>query len=307
MTPQEALQILEERATHLANVEYDEIMYLLQHGIRRIPIPVARLFQGALIDRVRPNIGENLFTCTDDLTYIKNEQVIQEKLTEFGRGNCPHQSMFYGALETTEIREQRLTALAETSALYQDPAGVNLAGELYTVSRWRTIQELQVVEMVFSPGAIAASRDTERGFHNQVALLAAHGLGDEAFLREFLVFISGQFARHKQTHHDYKISAAYTNAVLFHRDISGVSYPSVQTKYKGWNLVLPPSTVDQYLVLESAVTQRLHKNAPHMYINNHMECTDPLRDLQQLNWLPTDPVHIAGQEEIRAELFRQQV
>ncbi|MFD2872007.1 hypothetical protein ACFS5N_05975 [Mucilaginibacter ximonensis] len=307
MTPQEALQTLEERATHLETVAYDEIMYLLQHGIRRIPIPVARLFRGALIDRVRPNIGENLFTSVDELTYIKNEQVIRERLTEFGRGNCPHQPMFYGAIETTEIPEQRITALAETSTLYQDPAGINLEGELYTVSRWRTTQELQVVEMVFSPGAIAASPDTERAFHNQVALLAAHGLGDEAFLRKFLVFISGQFARPKRTHHDYKISAAYTNAVLRHPDINGVSYPSVQTEYKGWNLVLPPSTVEQHLTLESTITQRLHKNAPHMYINNHMECIDPLRDPHQLNWLPTDPIHIAVPEEIHAALFPPQV
>jgi len=302
MTPEEALKTLEERATHLQDVEYEEIMYLLQHGIRRIPIPVGKLYRGALIDRVRPNDGKNLFANIDDLTYIKKEQIIREKLTEFGRGNCPHQPMFYGAIESTEIPQQRITALAETSTLYQNPAGVNIEGELYTVSRWRTTEELQVAEMVFSPGAIAASQDTAKAFQNQVVLLAAQGVGDEAFLREFLVFVSGQFARHKQTHHDYKISAAYTNAVLQHPNISGVSYPSVQTGYQGWNLVLPPAIVEQALTLESAITQRLYKNAPYMFVNNHMECVNPLSDPQELNWLPTNPVHIAGQKEIHAGL-----
>jgi len=304
MTPQEALKALEERATHLADVDYEEIKYLMRQGIKRIPIPVAKLHRGTLIDRVRPNNDERLFTCLDDLTYIKKEKVIKDRLTEFGRGNCPYQPMFYGAVESSQVPYQRITAIAETSELYQDLNGVSIEGELYTVSRWRNNEELQIAEMVFSPEAIAANPDTAGAFEKQIGFLAGKAEENEAFLREFLIFISRQFARKKNTHHDYKISAAYTNIVLMHPDISGVAYPSVQTHYQGENLVLPPSTVERALSLEGIITQRLHKKAPYTHINNHMECADPLRNPENFTWVPTDPVHVSSADQIRTALFR---
>ena len=116
MTAQEALRELEECSMRLAEVRYEEIMYLLKQVIQRIPIPVAKLRLGTLIDRVRPNDGEVLFDRLEQLNYITDERVIRELLTEYGRGNCPHQPMFYGAVVSTLVRQQRLTALAETSA-----------------------------------------------------------------------------------------------------------------------------------------------------------------------------------------------
>jgi hypothetical protein len=303
MTPHEALQILKERATHLHDVDYNEIVHILRQGVRRIPIPVAKIKKGTLIDRVRPNEGDKLFSCLDDLTYIKDPEVIEKKLTDFGRANCPHQPMFYGAVETTEIPQQRHTAIAETSALYQDKTGVCIEGQLYTVSRWRTTEELQLAEIVFSAGAITASPDIKRAFNNQLRFLAAQTGEDQTFLRNFLVFISEQFAREKYTHHDYKISAAYTNQVLHHPDISGIAYPSVQTLYKGENIVLLPGAVERSLVLESIATQRLHKNGSYMHINNHMDCTDPMRDPNNFKWVATDPIHIATSAEIQAVIF----
>jgi hypothetical protein len=90
-----------------------------------------------------------------------------------GVGTARINRCFTALSETTEIPQQRLTALAETSTLYQDRASVCIEGQLYTVSRWRTTEELQLAEVVFSTEAIAASADTARAFENQIRFLAA--------------------------------------------------------------------------------------------------------------------------------------
>jgi len=302
MKNSEALAQLKDISTNLEEIEYGQVVDLMRNSVKRIPIPVAKLVNNAAIDRARKNNGEILFSDISDITYISDQKVIQQLLTEFGRANCPHQSMFYGAIETSQIQHQRITAIAETSTLYQDPEGINLDGELYTISRWRSLVELEIAEMVFSEDAIVANPDIEKAFNKQVGFAKRKGV-DAAFYKEFLIFISSEFARKKESHHDYKISSAYTNLTLNHPKISGISYPSVQTGYKGENIVFPPNIVDQHLRLEAIITQRLFKNRERAFINNHMECLNPHVSLNNFMWTQTNPVHIAPRQEIDEALI----
>lgn len=72
--------------------------------------------------------------------------------------------MFYGAIESSLIGHQRITALAETSELFQNPDAINFDGELYTVSRWSNAQELFLAEIVFSKEAIDTNPDIKKAF-----------------------------------------------------------------------------------------------------------------------------------------------
>jgi hypothetical protein len=153
--------------------------------------------------------------------------------------------MFYGAIESSRINAQRVTANAETSELFQNRNGVSFDGELYTISRWRNTTELTIVEIVFAQKAIETNPDTKKAFDKQVEFAAALNEDDIAFSQEFLVFISEEFAREKPTHNDYKISTAYTELVLSDPAIHGITFPSVQTGYWGQNVVFPPAIVDQ--------------------------------------------------------------
>lgn len=270
MNKYEAFEKLKKCSQNLSTTSYEEIYDLLKNGIKRIPLPIAKLWKNAYIDRVRPNKGETLFKHINNLGYIKDKDVIKNVLTSFGRANNPHQVMFYGALETSLIDKPRLTAIAETSHLFRVPGTDCLDGEHYTVSRWETQKELLVVEVVFSEYALKNNPDIAKSFENQKNLLQEHNLEQEEidFHLDFLKFISEEFSKKVSNSEDYKISAAYTNLALLDPDVSGITYPSVQTDYFGVNIVLTPETVDQYVKPIICSTQIVYKKGMKSLIAN---------------------------------------
>jgi hypothetical protein len=303
MTNREALEELKRLSLQLDKVEYSDIVQILKQSVRKIPVPIAKLPANVPIDRVRKNIGENYFNNVhEQLSYIKDQHVIDNYLTEFGRANEPHQPMFYGAIESTLIGHQRITALAETSELLQNTEAVNFKGELYTVSRWRNTSELFLAEIVFAQEAIDINPDIKKAFEKQSDFAKQHGTDDVDFYLDFLVFISNEFARPKTSHHDYKISTAYTNLVLTNPQIHGIAYPSVQTKYYGQNIVLPPWVVDKYLTVDVLTIQRVHKNRMRTYINNVKNCQNPNDCLTDLKWVDLDAKFVAPSDKIEQYL-----
>ena len=301
MTQREGLQELERMAADLPNVAYDDIKAVMRESIRRIPLPLAIVHANSSIDRARKNDGNNLFTDVhNQLSYIRDANVLAQ-LSEFGRANQPHQALFYGSINSTAIPTARITALAETSSLMQDPTSVCLQGELYTISRWTNPQNLTVVEMVFARDAIAINPDISRAFNNQRQFVAQHGV-DVGFYTDLLIFVSEQFARRRNTHHDYKISAAYTELAFQHPDVQGIAFPSVQTHYRGQNLVFPPNIVDQHLQVSVLSVQRLHKNGALFYLNNHKNCENPQQCLNNIQWMDLPPEHIAPDQYIQQYL-----
>lgn len=306
MTNKEALVKLKELSNQLDIVDYADIIYLLKESIRKIPIPVAKMPPKTSIDRIRKNINDAPFTDVyNQLSYIKDQYVIDKYLTEFGRANEPHQAMFYGAIESSLIGHQRITALAETSEVFQNPSAVDFVGELYTISRWINANELYLAEMVFSQDAINTNPDTKKAFKKQAEFAIQVGSDDVAFYLDFLIFISEQFARPKETHNDYKISTAYTNLVLKHHNIHGIAYPSVQTKYEGQNVVFPPAIVDAYLIVDVLAMQRLYKNKKRSFLNNVKNCLTPNNSLTNIIWVDLDQHYIATTDQIHKYLIGQ--
>lgn len=303
MTNREALQKLKEISHQLHDVEYDYIMDLLKNSIRKIPLPLAKLHQFATIDRARKNDGENLFTSIDELSYIKDQNVIDEYLTDFGRANKPYEPMFYGALSSTVLDKQRVTAIAETSKLFQDRNGYNLEGELYTVSRWENQNELIVVEVVFAAEAIKTNPDIKRAFEKQTELAKIAGAKDLEFYTDFLIFISEQFSRDIESHIDYKIAASYTELVLRHPEVKGVMFPSVQTRYMGVNIVFPPKVVDENIIPLFSTTHLLYKNPKKTLITNHKKCLNIKENPKNLVWQDTEAQYLTKKEYIE-EYFK---
>jgi hypothetical protein len=302
MTNREGLNKLIELSTQLEKVDYKYIVDILRNHIRRIPFALTKLEANSNIDRVRKNIGDKLFTNVDELSYIKDQNVIDKFLTEFGRVNMPHQPIFYGAIGTTDLKYQRITAIAETSELVQNINGVNFDGELYTISRWSNKEELSLVEVVFSSEAIKINPDIKRAFEMQTEFVKQAGIDDIEFYTDFLVFISNQFARPKVTHHDYKISSAYANLAFTHQLVQGIAFPSVQTNYIGVNVAFKPEIIDKYFEIKVVSTEKLYKNKMRMFINNHKNCLSPMKTNQNLYWTDPDPKYLASNEYIQKHL-----
>lgn len=298
MTKEEAFEKLKEFSKKLDKISYEEIYTLLRESVSRIPIPVARFQKNRETDRARLNKGQALYNEIDDLGYIKDENVINNFLTEYGRANKPHQVMFYGAIETSPIQHPRLTAIAETSRLFQDKNGYNLDGEKYTVSRWKNNEEFFLAEMVFAEKAIKNNPDIKRSFEMQIGFADKLDEDDIEFYKEFLIFISEEFARKTEKNDDYKISVAYTNLILEHHQIEGVMFPSVQTNYFGANIVVPPETVDKYFTPIVCSTHLLYKTPENTLIANGEHYCDEITG-QEINWKLTDQQYLSSKEEIQ--------
>lgn len=300
MDKYKAFEQLKEYSKNLTSVSYDEIYDLLKNGIRFIPLPIAKLWKNAHIDRVRQNKGQTLFKHINELGYIKDKNVIDNFLNSFGRANNPHQVMFYGALKTTLIDKPRLTAIAETSHIFRIPGTDCEDGELYTVSRWETQKEMLVVEVVFSEYALKNNPDIAKSYENQTKLLQEHNLGTQeiAFHLEFLKFISEEFSKKVINPEEYKISAAYTNLALTHPDVSGITYPSVQTDYFGVNIVLKPEIVDLYVTPEICSTQILYKKGEKSLIANGKNYCTEIDVNKDINWKEHDTKILLTKEQV---------
>ncbi|SEM64991.1 hypothetical protein SAMN05421856_10570 [Chryseobacterium taichungense] len=298
MTKEEAFEKLKEFSKKLDTISYDEIYTLLRESVRRIPIPLARFHKDRELDRARLNKGDTLYNSIDDLGYIKDRNVIDNFLTEFGRANKPHQVMFYGAIRTSPIDKPRVTAIAETSKLFQDKNGYNLDGEKYTISRWISNEEFFVAEMVFAEEAIKNNPDIKRSFEKQIGFADELDEDDIEFYKEFLIFISEEFARKIEKNDDYKISVAYTNLILEHPQVEGVMFPSVQTNYFGANLVIPVETVEKYFTPQVCSTHILYKTPEKTLIANGEHYCDEITG-QEINWKLTDEQYLSSKEEIK--------
>lgn len=300
----EAFEKLKEYSKKLTEVSYEEIYDLLKNGIKLIPLPLAKLRAHSNIDRVRPNKGTTLFKHIDELGYIKDQEVIDKYLTSFGRANTPHQVMFYGALETSLIDKQRLTAIAETSHLFRNTGIDCEEGEHYTVSRWETQKELCVVEVVFSDYALKNNPDIVKSFDNQKKFLEQHNLApqDLEFHLQFLKFISEEFSKKVTNPEEYKISAAYTNLALLCPKVNGIMYPSVQTEYFGVNIVLTPETIDDCVIPKICSTQIVHKRGMKSLIANGQHYCENIEQDKEIEWKELSSDLLTTKEELEEHL-----
>jgi hypothetical protein len=256
----------------LNEIEYEDIKTLIKESIRHVPVALAKLHKNAAIDRARLNNGTPFFTSQNDLSYITDKEIIDKYLTEFGRANKPHQPLFYGALTSEKIEHNRMTAYSETSTLLRDTELENFDGELFTLSRWITNEELIVPEIVFSEEAIAANPQTAASFQIHYQWLMKEPMRELA-LRQLQLF-SQEFARKVRSHHDYKIAVAYADLLMSEGNYPGILFPSVQTGYQGQNIVLRPDIVDNHLVLANVSTHRVHKNKMQSTMANYYHTTN---------------------------------
>ena len=273
MTTQEkALNEIIAYRDRLNEIQYDDIKALIMESIQHIPIALAKLHVNTPIDRVRLNKDITFFTSQKQLSYITDEETINNYLTEFGRANKPHQPLFYGAIPSEKIAHNRMTAYLETSTLLRDTELINLEGELFTLSRWRTNEELIVPEIVFSEEAIKENPQTAASFQKYYKDIMQQPMR-ELSLRLLQLF-SQEFARKPRSHHDYKIAVAYADLLMSGGNYPGILYPSVQTEYQGQNIVLRPDIVDNNLVLTNVSTHRVHKNKMLSVMGNYYHTTN---------------------------------
>lgn len=247
------LEFLGDIRDRLEYVSYEHI-YQAIADMRDKFIPTAIIKKGAYIDRVR--VHKNLtdfFYKEEDVSYIHDKQII-ENYVGFGRANKAKQAVFYGAVESPEIMQPRIVAYFETSPILKNLEKYDNVTELFTVSRWRVLEDIEIVEMIFSDEALKVSNYVKTSLEHQLQNYQHLPLAKE--YEKQGRFFSNEFARsdvHLGEDYKYKITSAYANYIWENTTFKGITYPSVQSRYLGQNVALLPEVVHSSLRLESPV------------------------------------------------------
>ena len=259
------------------NLEYADYNIIRQSiaDLRDKFVPTALLKKGWYIDRVRVNKNDDVFTNIEQVSYIHDQDVLENYVT-FGRANEPKQAVFYGAIESPAVKHPRAVAYFETSELLRELHKYDNVEEIFTVSRWRILEDIEVIEMIFSEEALKVNEYNKLSLQNQLKNYVHLQLADH--YEKQGVFFSNEFARNdvmKGESYKYKISAAYANYIWNNTTLKGITYPSVQSNYLGQNVALLPELVDKYLKLETVGMFKFEKkNGINLPVDSFKLATD---------------------------------
>ena len=262
----DALTILENVIQEVLSVNYNdpdcyEKVYAAYQRIPYLPIFQHTLYTGSQIFRSRPNRTKDFFTSIDEITYPKPEFI-----KNFGRLNCPGQSIFY-------CSENRPTSYMELTEMWAEEVGF---GETFfvTISEWILQRDINLV-MIVNPNK--AERKTEYD--------KMHGEAFDQKLSEctpeqqkigyrFYEFISQEFFKPaKKDLSTYIKTCAFGNLALSYFTCDGLIYPSVPFMGDGFNIVLRPEIVDRdevivKSVLRNKIRAEEQENGKHHFIDD---------------------------------------
>ena len=244
------LTYLEQVRYNLEFVDYNIICQSIA-DLRDKFVPTALLKKGRVIDRVRINKPDEVFTNIKQVSYIHDKDVLDKYVT-FGRANEPKQSVFYGSIISSQIEQPRVVAYFETSELLKELDKHHDVEEIFTLSRWRILDNIEIIEMIFSDEALKVNEYNRLSLENQMKNYKHLELADH--YEKQGKFFSNEFARDdikKGESFKYKITASYANYLWQKTPLKGITYPSVPSNYLGQNVALLPELVDKFLKLES--------------------------------------------------------
>lgn len=231
-------------------------------------VPTALIHEGTVIDRVRIHRKptERYYTYKD-ISYIHDPKKFIS--INFGRANQQCQPVFYGAITTDEIEVPRAVAYMETTSSTLVEANNPDFKETFTLSRWVVTKEIEVAEIIFSDDAVKVSSTVRRSLENQLPKIQNHPYGNY-FLAQAR-FFSNEFAKAiTNAPNDYFITSAFANYVWRSTHLKGITYPSVQSLYKGQNVALLPGIVDRHLKLDTvAVFESTYESPGKLIVDSH--------------------------------------
>lgn len=281
----QTLTYLEKIRHNLDSVDYTIICKNIA-DLKDKFVPTALLKKGGYIDRVRINSDNEIFSNIQQVSYIHDQSVLENHVT-FGRANEPKQAIFYGAVPSQEIQMPRAVAYFETSELLKELDKYENVEEVFTLSRWRVLEDIEILEMIFSEEALKVSEYNKLSLKNQLKNYGHLQLAEH--YEKQGKFFSNEFARNdikKGENFKYKISASYVNHIWNNTHLKGVTYPSVQSKYLGQNVALLPEIVDKYLKLESVGMFKFKKeNGQNLTIYDFKIATDLGKNQMDFKWI----------------------
>lgn len=228
------------KAVDLKEESYQEIRHLIG-GIGEAAYMGVNYHKNKIMMRARPNELNDKFTRTSDLSFKP-----QDFNKTYQRASTPFETMFYGSalsdkIERGELDNARVIGLLETMPWLRDKSSSGYAKITY--GKWVVQEDLNLLAIIHHQDFQASNSYTRELTKAYEAFLKSidKELADKSL--KINTFLSNEFAKQVKTHHDYMISAIFTEIVVNNpnRNIDGILYPSVRVHGDGYNIALKPS------------------------------------------------------------------
>jgi hypothetical protein len=242
MTIKEFIESLKK--ANLSKVSYNKIVSDIKFESIQLPYTTTIIRKGQYIERGRINEKEDKFYSEFDISYRTDTG----NITDFGRANKPFQSRFYGAMKTDELQIPRIVLFSELVEQFRNPKS-NIDKTTMTIGRWYVKEDFEVADICYSSRYLKVKSIKDK-YDYWIKETKDTEIGEDDF-QELLEFFSNEFSKtHIENKTDYKISSIYSDLAIFANGLKGIIYPSVRTDYLGYNIALPPETVEKCLELK---------------------------------------------------------
>lgn len=237
---------------------------LIPYLLEITPITTLEIQSGVPIERVRNNYNGEFFFSEADLSYRKDIWNIKE----FGRANLPYSSKFYGSLRSEYINEIRVVNILETNKIFRQNRNIKKR-QIFTSGQWITNNTLKVAIFSHNPSAIFNNNEIKRHaieLDNEIEKLS---IEERILCKKVIKFLSYYFGRSNiYSHLDYSTTALVSDHLINKYHLDGILYPSVRAKFKAYNVVLTPLSVDAKLNFSNAAMFELIVNRDKVVIDN---------------------------------------
>lgn len=219
------------------------------------PVPFTIYGEGKKIVRSRAHKeNEDFLETVDQISYRKDIQNIKN----FGRGNEPGQSVFYGA-------DNQTVSFAETSSIVRQNEEKDF--EYITTGIWVATENIMVVNLVPNESTIGQHAEFDESGKSFDSLIDSQNDESAFVVRKLLQFLSKEFSTTaKENSNHYKITAAFTNYVFDSFDkADGILYPSTIHSTEGFNFALNTEVVDRKMKFYAAQRIKMQRVGDKKY------------------------------------------
>lgn len=225
----------------LETLEIDNFKNLIKSSFKLIPFHKHFLLPGQKLFRARINYRYSKFTdklivINDEKDFINVSEISNRKaheITEFGRANIPGVSSFYCSSNLK---------LACAEVIQDIKHSFNPKRELpfVTVGEWIIKKPIIVAPLFYSQKVTSVRKDIDSYVNrNKEYMKSKYSFESMEIHDMILTFFSDQFTKIDiKSHHDYKISAFYSEILSSLNDYDGILYQSVIANFSGTNICL---------------------------------------------------------------------
>lgn len=223
-------QQLDEIPLKEENIE--RIMSVLMNNSQiQVPHVGVKLTPDIRIYRARPHDPRNVMATKRDVSYPPNPARVK-----MGRANMRGNQVFYGAVNSKEVREGYIPAMQEASQIRY---GWIPPIQTFTVSQWKPRRTVEIPTFVTSK-VLASGMETAREIYGRTEeMINALAQVDQPRVRELFSVLHDEFTKEVNSADDYLISAVFSS--IMYQYGYGISYPSKRSDYKAFNIAVPAS------------------------------------------------------------------